>query len=170
MFLHLTQLQFYIPTFYIFGKRKYTAALTSPHTDRTRDLFSHLCLAQGRGVARDEQSLIVCLKNSTIFRAHTSLLFPSQSTPSHTSSTSPASWTPSVNYPNLRVCEHLYLWGGTRRKRAEKNKSLCVANSASVSEYARTFSKGHWSFLGPGCKEKWCGTHTQTRRWMESCC
>ena len=148
--------------------------LRTPHRTKTAlVIFSPTCcLAQGRGVARDEQSFIArVFTNSSIFRAHMSLLYQSLYTPSHTSSTSLASWTPSVNYPNLRVCEHLYLWGGTRRRRrAEKNKSLCVANSASVSEYARTFSKGHWSFLGPGCKEKWYGTHTQTRRWMESCC
>ena len=26
--------------------------------------------------------------------------------------------------------------------------------------YARRFPRGHWSFLGPGEKEKWYGTHT----------
>ena len=39
-------------------------------------------------------------------------------------------------------------------------KSLCIANSASVSNYAKRFPQGHWSFLGPGTQEKWYGSHT----------
>ena len=39
------------------------------------------------------------------------------------------------------------------------NKELCIANSLNVAEYARRFAPGHWSFLGPGSKTKWCGTH-----------
>ena len=26
--------------------------------------------------------------------------------------------------------------------------------------YAQKFPEGHWSFLGPGCEEKWYGTAT----------
>ena len=43
-------------------------------------------------------SLPVSFKNSSIFRAHMSFLYPSLSTPSRTSSTSPTTWTPTVNY------------------------------------------------------------------------
>ena len=43
------------------GKRKNTVSHTSPHWDRTRELFSHFCLVQGPGVARDERSLIACV-------------------------------------------------------------------------------------------------------------
>ena len=50
-------------------------------------------------MARDEQSLIACVfTNSVIFRAHMSLLYPSLSTPTHTSSTSPTTWRPTVNH------------------------------------------------------------------------
>ena len=28
-----------------------------------------------------------------------------------------------------------------------------------VSEHARKFAQGHWSFLGPGSDKKWYGTH-----------
>ena len=38
--------------------------------------------------------------------------------------------------------------------------TVCVANSQKVSDYAEYFLKEHWSFLGPGCEEKWYGTHT----------
>ena len=38
------------------------------------------------------------------------------------------------------------VWGN------EKNKSLCIENSALVSECATKIPKGHWSFLGPGCE------------------
>ena len=33
------------------------------------------------------------------------------------------------------------------------NKEQCVDNSQAVAEYARKFSRGHWSFLGPGSQE-----------------
>ena len=29
-----------------------------------------------------------------------------------------------------------------------------------VANYARRFTRGHWSFLGPGSEEKWYGTYT----------
>ena len=40
------------------------------------------------------------------------------------------------------------------------NKDRCEYNSQTVANYARKFPRGHWSFLGPGSEEKWCGTHT----------
>ena len=40
------------------------------------------------------------------------------------------------------------------------NIEQCVHNSQAVAEYARKFSRGHWSFLGPGSQEKWYGTYT----------
>ena len=39
------------------------------------------------------------------------------------------------------------------------NKDNCLANALRVTEYARRFTQGHWSFLGPGFEKKWCGTH-----------
>ena len=39
------------------------------------------------------------------------------------------------------------------------NEELCIANSKIVTEYAKRFAHGHWSFLGPGSEKKWCGTH-----------
>ena len=35
-----------------------------------------------------------------------------------------------------------------------------MSNSLSVAAYAKRFTKGHGSFLGPGTEEKWYGTHT----------
>ena len=40
------------------------------------------------------------------------------------------------------------------------NNELCTANSKTVADYARRFSHGHWSFLGPGSEKKWCGSRT----------
>ena len=36
----------------------------------------------------------------------------------------------------------------------------CVSNFIEVKTYANRFWKGHWSFLGPGTRETWYGTHT----------
>ena len=35
----------------------------------------------------------------------------------------------------------------------------CIANALAVAEYARRFTRGHWSFLVPGSEKKWYGTH-----------
>ena len=35
-----------------------------------------------------------------------------------------------------------------------------MANSVKITEYARRFPQGRWSFLGSGCEKKWYGTHT----------
>ena len=34
-----------------------------------------------------------------------------------------------------------------------------MVNADRVSEYARRFTRGHWSFLRPGSDKKWYGTH-----------
>ena len=43
---------------------------------------------------------------------------------------------------------------------AKGNHELCVNNSKTLNENAEGFSRGHWSFLGPGSQEKWYGTYT----------
>ena len=43
--------------------------------------------------------------------------------------------------------------------RSRGKKENCIANALRVTEYARRFTQGHWSFLGPGSEKKWCGTH-----------
>ena len=42
----------------------------------------------------------------------------------------------------------------TKRDKEE----TCRSNASYVAAYARSLPKGHWSFLGPGGEEKWCGT------------
>ena len=39
------------------------------------------------------------------------------------------------------------------------NKENCIANALRVTECARRFTQGHWSFLVPGSEKKWYGTH-----------
>ena len=39
------------------------------------------------------------------------------------------------------------------------NKENCIANALRVTEYARRFPQGRWSFLGHGSEKKWYGTH-----------
>ena len=34
----------------------------------------------------------------------------------------------------------------------------CLANFMTLAAYAKKFPHGCWSFLGPGCEKKWCGT------------
>ena len=34
--------------------------------------------------------------------------------------------------------------------RKRRNKENCIANTLRVTEYARIFTRGHWSFLGLG--------------------
>ena len=43
--------------------------------------------------------------------------------------------------------------------KAKGNKEHFEHNSLAVAENARSFPRGHWSFLGPGSEEKWYGTH-----------
>ena len=40
-----------------------------------------------------------------------------------------------------------------------KMKKIAWWNSLYVAAYANMFPQGCWSFLGPGCEKKWCGTH-----------
>ena len=40
------------------------------------------------------------------------------------------------------------------------NTERFECNSQTVSEKARKFPRGHWSFLEPGSEKKWCGTYT----------
>ena len=46
----------------------------------------------------------------------------------------------------------------TKRGNSEK----CISNSEHVTDYAKRFSRGHWSFPGPGDEKKWCGTLSYT--------
>ena len=39
------------------------------------------------------------------------------------------------------------------------NSQMCVSNSVEINAYTNRFPNGYWSFLGPGIKEKWDGTH-----------
>ena len=42
------------------------------------------------------------------------------------------------------------------------NDGICTSNSEKVKEYAKRFSQGHWTSLGPGDEKKWYGTLTYT--------
>ena len=39
------------------------------------------------------------------------------------------------------------------------NKENCIANAHRVTEYARKFIRGHWSFPRPGSEKRKYGTH-----------
>ena len=43
--------------------------------------------------------------------------------------------------------------------RSKDNEQECELGAKLVSFYARRFSPGRWSFLGPGSEKKWCSTH-----------
>ena len=45
-----------------------------------------------------------------------------------------------------------------------RNSEKCISNSHQVKNYAKRFSRGHWSFLGPGDEQKWYGT-SQLQMW-----
>ena len=51
----------------------------------------------------------------------------------------------------------------TKKGHSEK----CTSSSEQVKNYANSFSRGQWSFLGPGDEEKWYRTHTNKpeRKW-----
>ena len=40
----------------------------------------------------------------------------------------------------------------------EGNSDACISNSREVSDCAKKFQRGHWSFVGPGDEEKWYET------------
>ena len=44
-------------------------------------------------------------------------------------------------------------------KTKRRIKENCIANALRDTEYARRFTQGSWSFLGPGSEKKWYGTH-----------
>ena len=37
------------------------------------------------------------------------------------------------------------------------NGDICISNTEKVETYAKKFSQGHWTFLGPGDEKKWYG-------------
>ena len=37
------------------------------------------------------------------------------------------------------------------------NDEICISNSENVKTYAKKFSQGHWTFLGPGDEKTWYG-------------
>ena len=39
----------------------------------------------------------------------------------------------------------------------KRNDEICIWNSEEVKTYAKKFSQGHWTFLGPGDEKKWYG-------------
>ena len=43
---------------------------------------------------------------------------------------------------------------------AKIDTEKCITNSVTVTNYARRFLLGRWSFLGPGSEKKWCGTYS----------
>ena len=47
------------------------------------------------------------------------------------------------------------------------NSEKCMWNSEQFKNYAKRFSRGHWSFLGPGDEKKWNGTlnYTPEGKW-----
>ena len=51
----------------------------------------------------------------------------------------------------------------TKRRNSEK----CLSNSEQVKNYAKRFSRGHWTFLGPGDEKKFYGTlsYTSEGKW-----
>ena len=44
---------------------------------------------------------------------------------------------------------------------AKGNEELCENNSKRVGEYARKFSRSHWSFVGLGKEKKWYATYNR---------
>ena len=42
------------------------------------------------------------------------------------------------------------------------NSETCFSNSEQVKNYAKRFSRGHWTFLGPCDEKNWYGTPSST--------
>ena len=40
----------------------------------------------------------------------------------------------------------------------KKHDENCSSNAEKVKNDAMKFSQGHWTYLGPGSEEKWCGS------------
>ena len=51
--------------------------------------------------------------------------------------------------------------------KTRKQRKLYCECSLRIAEYARSFTQGHWSFLGPGAEKDWYGTHAHKldREW-----
>ena len=47
---------------------------------------------------------------------------------------------------------------------SKEDKQECELSAQLVSIYARRFSPGRWSFLGPGSEKKWYSTYTDRPR------
>ena len=64
--------------------------------------------------------------------------------------------------------EESWRWASSRRLKG--NTERCEYNSQTVANYARRFSRGHWSFLGLRSEKTWYGTYTDKQIWriMES--
>ena len=45
------------------------------------------------------------------------------------------------------------------RRRTAGNEDNSVANFFNAATYAKRFPFECWSYVGPGCQKKWCGTH-----------
>ena len=46
--------------------------------------------------------------------------------------------------------------------RRRGNSEKCISSSEQVKNYAKRFSRGHWSFPGPGDEKRWDGTLSYT--------
>ena len=57
-------------------------------------------------------------------------------------------------------CEPEHFQEESSSCRCTNNEKVCVANSIVVAEYAKKFSSGYWSSLGPGSETKWNATDT----------
>ena len=42
---------------------------------------------------------------------------------------------------------------------SKENDQICENISLTITQYARRFPRGHWSFPGPGSEKKWYGTY-----------
>ena len=51
----------------------------------------------------------------------------------------------------------------TKRGHSQK----CISNSEQVKNCAKRFSRGHWTFLGPGGEKKWYGTDSTATQMVE---
>ena len=48
----------------------------------------------------------------------------------------------------------------------KKKDDNSISQAEEVRNYAMKFLPGHWTFLGPGSEEKWCGdSHDQKGQW-----
>ena len=52
--------------------------------------------------------------------------------------------------------------------KTRENSERCISISEQVKNYAERFSRGHWTFFGPGYEKKWYGTlrYTPEGTWV----